>query len=242
MVDSGSIKSGWRKGRWWAISFGLGLIALIVILPTRVEAVKNGAAADSAVTKEAEVPGECGDAADATRPDGQVQLPPGVSSPLSRLMHQDDGCYGPLRADGGKNRRCEPQCIPYLRCRSRIDSCRIGMANGPLTWFSCEERRGNTGLVPQPGSVLILAANSRRKMPTGHGLYVETVEEVAPSLYRLILSHTNYDRRCSLETNVEARFDQRNMTIDFLTGAWHTWGRALSVAGFILGETDQAIP
>jgi len=215
----------------------LGAMAGVMLLAgTPVQAGAAQKKADSSTAKQSAADGGGGDVApDAAPPDSGLHLPPGVASHLSKLMPEEDGCYEPFRTAAGKSRRCEPQCIPYLRCRSGIDSCRIGYQNGPLTWFSCEEQRGNTELVPQPGSVLILAGNARRKMSTGHGLYVETVEEVAPFLYRLILSHTNYDRQCSLETNVEARFDQRAMTIDFVTGAWHTWGQSLAVAGFIRG-------
>ena len=241
MMGAGSIRPRWGRRRWTALFCSLALAALTVILPIRAEAAKKNATSSPA--KQPEVSGGYGDVApDAARPEAGLQLPPGVASPLSRLMPDDGGCYEPLRTEGGKNRRCEPQCIPYIRCRSGIDSCRIGIENGPLTWFACEVRRGNTGPVPQPGSVLILAANARRKMPTGHGLYVEEVIETAPSLYRLTLSHTNYDRRCSLETNIEAQFDQRTMTVDFLSGAWHTWGQDLAVAGFILGGGEQATP
>lgn len=221
----------------------LFVVVLALALPSMATAAKKNVTSAVTTQSEAAAAGGCGDVApDSARPASGLQLPQGVASPLSKLMPDDEGCYELRPAGTGKSRRCEPQCIPYIRCRSGIDSCRIGIENGPLTWFACESRRGNTGLAPQPGSVLILAANARRKMPTGHGLYVEEVIETAPSLYRLILSHTNYDRRCSIETNVEAHFDQRTMTVDFLSGAWRTWGRDLAVAGFILGDIDQATP
>ena len=122
-------------------------------------------------------------------------------------------------------------------------SCRTGMENGPLTWFACEARLGNTTTTPLPGSVLILSANARRKMPTGHGLYVEEAVELSPALFRLVLSHTNFDRRCSLETNIEARYDRERMTVDFLAGAWRDWGHGLQAAGFILNnEVGGATP
>lgn len=228
----------------WGVSLfcGVFLVVLVVAAPGRATAAKGGVNPAPAAAAKAADPGECGgDSATTTRPDG-LQLPPGIVTPLSRIMPQDAACYEPFLPGNGKGRRCEPQCIPYARCRSGIDSCRLGMGNGPLTWFACEEQRGKTAIVPAVGSVLILAANSRRKMPTGHGLYVEAVEETAPALYRLILSHTNFDRRCSIETNIEARFDQRQMTVDFVTGAWHAWGQDLAVAGFILGGDGEATP
>lgn len=237
-------RSKCKRARWLWFGAAIGWALLSVTAPLPALAAKKtaaGKAASSAGAKESG--GECGDGTAAGGQAGGLQLPAGVVSPLGRILPPENECYETFRVAAGKGQRCEPQCIPYIRCRSGIDSCRIGYQNGPLTWFACEEQRGNTGLVPQPGSVLILAANSRRKMPTGHGLYVEEVVETAPSLYRLILSHTNFDRRCSIETNIEAFYDQRQRTVDFLSGAWHTWGQDLGVAGFILGkEAEQASP
>lgn len=133
-----------------------------------------------------------------------------------------------------KRGRCEPQSLPFARCRSGISSCCLGWNNGPLTWFACEKKNSNTSLVPRANSVLILGANRRHNMPTGHVAYVEKViAEDAPN-YRLIFSHTNYDRRCSLETNIEADYNSSTRTLNILTGAWKEWGKGLPVAGFIL--------
>lgn len=139
-----------------------------------------------------------------------------------------------LRPGGKGARRCEPQSLPFARCRSGIDSCRLGHENGPLTWFVCEKARGNTSLTPRSGSILILAANTRRKMPTGHVAYVEQASPQGGTVYRLVFSHTNYDRRCSLETNIEATYDSAARTLDIHGGAWQAWGKRLPVAGFIL--------
>jgi len=133
-----------------------------------------------------------------------------------------------------KSRRCEPQSLPFARCRSGIDSCRIGHENGPLTWFACEKQHGNTSLTPRPGSILILAANGRRKMPTGHVAYVEEVVAQSATVYRLTFTHTNYDRKCSLESNIKATYDSAAQTLDIHGGAWGAWGKGLPVAGFIL--------
>ncbi len=144
---------------------------------------------------------------------------------------------GAVRLKGakkGRGRRCEPQSLPFARCRSGIDSCRLGHENGPLSWFSCEKQRGNTSLVPRPGSILILAANGRRKMPTGHVAYVEDVVAQSATSYLLTFTHTNYDRRCSLESNIEATYDSVARTLDIQSGAWQAWGKGLPVAGFIL--------
>jgi hypothetical protein len=141
---------------------------------------------------------------------------------------------GSVGGKQAKARRCEPQSLPFARCRSGIDSCRLGHENGPLTWFACEKARGNTSLVPRSGSILILGANNRRKMPTGHVAYVEQAIPQSGTIYRLVFSHTNYDRRCSLETNIEATYDSAARTLDIHGGAWQAWGKGLPVAGFIL--------
>ncbi|HCC55398.1 MAG TPA: hypothetical protein DEQ20_10835 [Desulfobulbaceae bacterium] len=133
-----------------------------------------------------------------------------------------------------KASRCEPQSLPFARCRSGINTCRLGHENGPLTWFACEQQNGNTSAVPQPGSILILAANNRRKMPTGHVAYVEKAVAQNATVYRLVFSHTNYDRKCSLETNIEATYNSAARTLDIHGGAWGAWGKGLPVAGFIL--------
>lgn len=129
--------------------------------------------------------------------------------------------------------RCEPQSLPFARCRSGISSCCLGGENGPLTWFACEKKQGNTDLIPREGSVLILGVNCH-KMPTGHVAYVEKVVKAAPPEYRIIFSHTNYDRECSLETNIEAAYNSSTKTLDIYNGAWKGWGKKLPVAGFIL--------
>ena len=163
-----------------------------------------------------------------------AQPPPAAPAPF-RPGRGSAECYpaggAAVRPAGG---RCEPQSLPFARCRSGIMSCRLGVENGPLTWFACEERRGNTSLLPRPGSVLILAANARRKMPTGHVAYVEEARQEGPLRYRLVFSHTNFDRRCSLETGVAATYDSGSRTIDIESGAWRAWGKKLPVAGFIL--------
>lgn len=153
--------------------------------------------------------------------------------------HADKGCYqlkpgGGLKYQGRRSGRCEPQSLPYARCRSGIKSCNNGHENGPLTWFACEKKAGNTGNEAKAGTILILAANSKHKMTTGHVMYVEGVAPLSPSTCKLTLSHTNYDRKCSKETNIEAIYNRKTMTIDIRSGAWQAWGQNLKVAGFIL--------
>jgi len=151
---------------------------------------------------------------------------------FGRQGRDTDECFQ-LRP-GGKGNRCEPQSLPFARCRSGIISCRSGHENGPLTWFTCEKWCGNTSLIPKPGSILILAANNRRKMPTGHVAYVEEVVAQSDTVYRLTFTHTNYDRKCSLESNIKATYDSGARTLDIHGGAWGAWGKGLPVAGFIL--------
>jgi hypothetical protein len=71
-------------------------------------------------------------------------------------------------------------------------------------------------------------------MPTGHVAYVEEVVPQSATVYRLVFTHTNYDRRCSLESNIEATYDSVARTLDIHSGAWRAWGKGLPVAGFIL--------
>lgn len=146
-------------------------------------------------------------------------------------------CYQLQRSSSQKKKkkwcRCEPQSLPFARCRSGINSCRNGWHNGPLTWFACEKKRGNISLIPSPNSVLILAAN-KHNMPTGHVAYIEKVLAVKAPHYRFIFSHTNYDRQCSLETDIVAEYNSSTKTMNILTGAWKEWGKKLPVSGFIL--------
>ncbi|OGQ88528.1 MAG: hypothetical protein A2512_11940 [Deltaproteobacteria bacterium RIFOXYD12_FULL_56_24] len=166
----------------------------------------------------------------------QAPLPEDFAAVLVGRGHATAECFQlhPGSAGGKKGGRCEPQSLPFARCRSGIATCRLGHENGPLTWFACEKERGNTAVVPRPGSILILAANGRRGMPTGHVAYVEEVVAQSGTTYRLVFSHTNYDRKCSLETNIEATYDSVARTLDIHGGAWQAWGKGLAVAGFIM--------
>lgn len=129
--------------------------------------------------------------------------------------------------------RCEPQCIPYARCRTGVMSCRLGPENNSLTWFACEQKHKNTTPEPGPGMVMILKANAKRMMPTGHALVVESAAPQGKDVWLLVVSHANYDRGCSLETNATVRFDKKAMRAAFLDGEWQAWATDLAVAGFI---------
>lgn len=160
-----------------------------------------------------------------------VVIPASKGRPTQECYHLQPTVSPGKKKKGG---RCEPQSLPFARCRSGINSCCLGWNNGPLTWFACEQQHSNTSSVPVPNSVLILAANKRHNMPTGHVAYVEEVVAEKPPLYRLLFSHTNYDRQCSLETNIEAEYNSSTKILNILTGAWKEWGKRLPVAGFIL--------
>jgi len=71
-------------------------------------------------------------------------------------------------------------------------------------------------------------------MPTGHVAYVEGVVAQSATSFRLTFTHTNYDRKCSLESNIKATYDSAAQTLDIHDGAWQAWGKGLPVAGFIL--------
>jgi len=158
-------------------------------------------------------------------------------SKIKQSLLPESSCYQSKTSAKKQGRgmgRCEPQSLPYARCRSGINSCNLGHENGPLTWFSCEKKAGNTSPEPKSGSVLILGSIGKHRMTTGHVMYVESVSPLTASSSKLILSHTNYDRRCSKETKIEAIYNRSAMTMDIKTGAWKEWGSDLKVAGFIV--------
>lgn len=154
-------------------------------------------------------------------------------SPQKKKVRRSPAEQGRADCATAPRKRCEPQSLTYARKRSGIMRSRTGCENGPLTWFASETKLGKTSAEPVPGSVLILGGDKGHGMPTGHVAYVEEVYPEGASSYRLIFSHTNYDRKCSLETNIEARYDSSAMTLDIFSGAWKSWGRGLRVAGFI---------
>jgi hypothetical protein len=130
---------------------------------------------------------------------------------------------------------CQPQCIPYARCRTQSSTCRLGNTS-PVQWFRCEEKRGATSTVPKAGALMAVDSNHAHNMPTGHTLYVEEVCPNPDGTYRLRVSHTNYDRRCHLEEDAWVVYDPRAMRADFTSGHWVRWAKGLKVQGFILPE------
>ena len=88
--------------------------------------------------------------------------------------------------------------------------------------------------MPQEGSIMVLDANERRKMPTGHPVYVETVSENGNGTWQLRISHTNYDRQCHLDLDSVVLYDPARLTASFQSGPWGSWARDLRVLGFIV--------
>lgn len=128
---------------------------------------------------------------------------------------------------------CQPQSLIYARCRSGIETCRLGDTS-PVQWFACAKKMGNTTNVPASGAILVLDGNGGRKMPTGHPLYVEYAKKNSNGTWLLRISHTNYDRRCSLDQDAGVLFDPAKMTVAFQSGPWSCWARDLKILGFIL--------
>ncbi|MBE1425042.1 hypothetical protein H4684_001686 [Desulfomicrobium macestii] len=129
--------------------------------------------------------------------------------------------------------RCQPQCVPYARCRSGIMTCRLG-DTGPVEWFECARKSKATTLVPKAGSIMVIDVNNRRKMPTGHLGYVEEACPNADGTWSLRFSHTNFDRKCHLDLDAKVLFNPATMTATFLSGPWKTWAKDLKIRGFIL--------
>jgi hypothetical protein len=130
--------------------------------------------------------------------------------------------------------RCEPQSLPYGRCRTGDMSCRGNYELSPIGWYKCADQNKKTTQTPTAGSIFILGDNSDHRMGTGHVFVVEKVKDVGGGQWELTLSHTNYDRRCSLETNVLAGYDQHKKHLTMRTGNWSKWGRNLRALGFIV--------
>ena len=153
---------------------------------------------------------------------------------------------GQKKAKGGKGSKgsktskssvtvacCQPQSLIYARCRSGIAICKLGDTS-PVQWFSCAKKMGNTTSVPAANSIMLLDVNDRRKIYTGHPVYVETTKKNSNGTWLLRVSHTNYDSHCHLDQDASVLFDPAQMTASFQSGPWSCWARDLKVLGFIL--------
>lgn len=159
------------------------------------------------------------------------QLKPCVDCPPESVVAKQS-CYS-LRP-GQLFHRCEPQSLPYARCRTGNQCCRGNYELSPIGWYKCEDQNGHTSATPVGASVLILGDNSRHRMSTGHVFYVEKVEHKSGNQWELTLSHTNYDRKCHIETNVRADYDAHTKVLAMKTGQWSPWGKQLKALGFIV--------
>jgi len=130
--------------------------------------------------------------------------------------------------------RCEPQSLPYGRCRTGDMSCRGNYELSPIGWYKCADQNKKTTPTPTGGAIFILGDNSDHRMGTGHVFVVEKVKDLGGGHWELTLSHTNYDRRCSLETNVQAGYDEKKKVLTMHTGHWSKWGKNLKALGFIV--------
>ena len=174
--------------------------------------------------------GQCQQAEEGDR-DSCFDLRPGKSVPCTRTVKLKNGKKKTVRTT--RTSRCQPQSLIYARCRSGIDNCRLGDTS-PVQWFACARKQGVTSPVPRAGAVIILDADRRRNMPTGHPAYVEEVCPNNDGTYTLRLSHTNYDRRCNLDSDARVVFCAKTMKARFVTGPWSRWARDLKVLGFIV--------
>lgn len=129
--------------------------------------------------------------------------------------------------------RCEPQCIPYARCRSGFMSCRLGDTS-PVQWFECARKAGATSSVPKAGSLMVIGVEKRHNMATGHLGYVEEACPNPDGTWTLRFSHTNYDRKCHLDLDARVLFNPKTMRAAFQSGPWKPWARDLKILGFIL--------
>lgn len=128
---------------------------------------------------------------------------------------------------------CQPQSLTYARCRTGIDTCRLGNTS-PVQWFGCARANKATSTVPVAGSVIVIDTHPERRMHTGHPAYVEEARRNGDGSWSLRISHTNYDRKCHLDLDAMVRFFPRTMTASFETGPWSPWAKHLKVLGFIL--------
>lgn len=150
------------------------------------------------------------------------------------------GCFKLQPGTTSKNKkgktvigRCQPQCIPYARCRSGIKTCQLG-DTGPVEWFQCARKNKATTNTPKAGSIMVIDVNKQRKMPTGHLGFVEEACPNGDGTWTLRFSHTNYDRKCHLDLDAKVLFNPKTMEASFLSGPWKTWAKDLKICGFIL--------
>lgn len=195
----------------------------------------HGHAARPDIPPEIDIPAPCGECQSVDQEgqrDSCFSLRPGKSTPCTRIVKGKNGRKRIVKST--RTTRCQPQSLIYARCRTGIDTCRLGDTS-PVQWFACARKNGATISTPKAGSVIILAAKKGHCMPTGHPAYVEEVCPNKDGTWTLRLSHTNYDRRCHLDRDAKVIFCPKTMEARFVTGPWSAWANDLKVLGFIVG-------
>lgn len=125
---------------------------------------------------------------------------------------------------------CAPQCVGYARKLSGIcdSDC---YRDSAYDWYTCESNKGHTSSTPDTGRVLILEKESWNNY-YGHAMYVKSCTySGSGDKYYLILSHSNYNGTCCIETSIKANYYKNTKKLNITTGAWA--GKERNVRGFI---------
>ena len=129
---------------------------------------------------------------------------------------------------------CSPQCVSHARRESGIYTNKVGRARGAIDWFEQALFLGDTKTHPDAGFVgfpLVLGGEPGINPKYGHVVYVEHSREIVKDrAYRLLVSHANYDARCSIE-QVDAHYFPATKEMEFLEGYFE--GQTFTVQGFI---------
>ena len=82
---------------------------------------------------------------------------------------------------------------------------------------------------------MLLERQDDSRMRVGHAVYVEEVCKLKNGRFLLRVSHSNYNRRCSLDLDAKVLYNPKNRTADFLSGAWGKRTNSLKAFGFVTG-------
>ena len=107
--------------------------------------------------------GECPGVDNDGQRDSCFKLRPGRKVAYTKITKSKNGKS--KKVAGTRTTRCQPQSLIYARCRTGIDTCRLGDTS-PEQWFACARKKGSTSNVPMAGSVIILSGNEGRRMST----------------------------------------------------------------------------
>lgn len=120
---------------------------------------------------------------------------------------------------------CTPQCLPYARSITGIMV--YGAAVDTLSTY--DKKKYKISATPKDRSIIILSPYQPGVYWTGHAIAVVTSEKKNGE-YKLKISQSNYDCKCSVEAKVSATF--KNGKITFKSGAWK--GKTKKVQGIIV--------